>query len=322
MNIKELKIDDDFKNLLPPLPEESYKALESDIIVNGLYSSIVTWNGFIADGHNRYSICMKHGITDVPTKPLILPTKADVMQWIVDNQFAKRNLLFSEKIRLLSKVHEQYEKQAKERQLSAQNNNAGKAVLVNLPKQEEPLHVSEKMADKVGVSEKTYRDAKFVVEEGTEEQIERMDRGGKGNGVSAIAREIRAEKLSEEPTKMCPTCKRVLPISMFHLRSRSKDGHDCYCRDCERARMKKKYADHVDKTGKILNAIESVKNDSVALPAETYEDTLAVMKSITDTFVSAFNYNFNKIVFDSDDKIQAVRTLIHSIEPRLGVTAE
>lgn len=45
---------------------------------------------------------------------------------------------------------------------------------------------SEVVARKIGVSRPTYESMKQIVSEGTKEQIERMDKGGKGNGVSAI----------------------------------------------------------------------------------------------------------------------------------------
>ena len=53
---------------------------------------------------------------------------------------------------------------------------------------------AEVVAKKIGVSKNTYKGMKKIVSEGTPEQIERMDKGGKGNGVSAIVAEIKCEK--------------------------------------------------------------------------------------------------------------------------------
>lgn len=63
--MENLKVDNEFKNLLPPLTEDEYSQLESDIKKHGVLSPIIAWNGFIIDGHNRYEICRKNGI-DLP----------------------------------------------------------------------------------------------------------------------------------------------------------------------------------------------------------------------------------------------------------------
>ena len=65
--MKELKIDQELKNLLPPLTDEEYKQLEKNIIDNGFDRNfpIMEWHGYLADGHNRYSICKKHNIEDI-----------------------------------------------------------------------------------------------------------------------------------------------------------------------------------------------------------------------------------------------------------------
>ena len=66
-HMRELKIDPELKDLLPPLTNEEYKQLEKNIKENGFDRNfpIMEWHGYIADGHNRYSICKKHNIEPV-----------------------------------------------------------------------------------------------------------------------------------------------------------------------------------------------------------------------------------------------------------------
>ena len=318
MNINELKIDEDFKTLLPKLSDEAFEKLEEDILAHGLLSPIVTWNGYIIDGHNRYEISMKHGITDVAVKSIVLSSKADAMNWIVESQFAKRNLPLSERIRLLAKVHAEYERQAKERQAENMRNNQKQNIQKSANLHDsEPIRTATEVAKRLGVSEHTYRDAKLVVDEGTPEQIQRMDKGGKGNAVSAIAREIREEKVLGEPVKTCCTCKRILPIRKFSRNKTRRDMHATECKECHSARLNRLKALEADKTGSILRAIESVK-DMTNIPVATYEDTLEIMKETTDSFVRQFNYNYKKIVFDTEEKKEEIAALIRSVEPRLG----
>jgi hypothetical protein len=48
--LKELEI------LIPPLTSEEFKQLERNILEEGIRDPLVTWNGILVDGHNRYRI--------------------------------------------------------------------------------------------------------------------------------------------------------------------------------------------------------------------------------------------------------------------------
>lgn len=232
-----LKIDDEFKNLLPPLTEDEYSQLESDIKKHGVLSPIIAWNGFIIDGHNRYEICQKNGIDLPEIKALDFANKSDVMDWIINHQTGRRNLTKSQLVKAYASVEEQLKREAKERQVVAgkEFGKGGSKVVANLPqaiKQERNAPTTEVVAKKMGVSRKTYEGMKTVVAEGSAEQIERMDKGGKGNGVSAIVAEIKEEKASKnvrEGYKICPVCKTEKPLSEF--------GANRYiCRQCDAER--------------------------------------------------------------------------------------
>ena len=63
-----LTIDPEFKNLIPPLTSEEYAGLEESILAEGCRDSLVAWHGILIDGHNRYEICEKYGITKLATR--------------------------------------------------------------------------------------------------------------------------------------------------------------------------------------------------------------------------------------------------------------
>lgn len=239
MKLADLKIDPDFRDLLPELDAETYTALEKDISANGMIDPIVIWNGFIADGHNRYSICKAHRVAEVEVKELRKTTKSEVMQWIVDHQFGKRNLKKSEQVRLLLKVEEQIQREAKERQAKAggdkKSDDYKKSVESNLTqaigeKKREP-QTDEIMAKKMGVSKNTWKDMKAIVTQGTPTQKERLDKGGSGNGASTIAREIKAGAKDDE--RVCIKCGKVKKIVFFT----SKKNPNC-CNECEAERKR------------------------------------------------------------------------------------
>lgn len=152
--MKELKIDPELRDLLPPLTNEEFKKLEKNIIDNGFDRNfpIMEWNGFIADGHNRYSICKKHNIEPV-VGTLAYETKDDVMEWMLDIQLGRRNLSPIQRIAVAEKYRPIYEKQARKNQGTRTD------LVVNLPqsKKNDMGRTSEKLASIADVSEKTYR---------------------------------------------------------------------------------------------------------------------------------------------------------------------
>jgi len=84
-------IDDEFRDLLPALDEETYKALEENLLQNGCRDAIVLWEGVLVDGHNRYEICTKH---DIPfnTVDKEFASRDDALIWIISTQVSRRNL--------------------------------------------------------------------------------------------------------------------------------------------------------------------------------------------------------------------------------------
>ena len=58
----ELKIDPEFKCLIPDLTPEEYAGLERSLKEEGCRDAIVTWEDIILDGHNRYRICQENDI--------------------------------------------------------------------------------------------------------------------------------------------------------------------------------------------------------------------------------------------------------------------
>jgi ParB-like chromosome segregation protein Spo0J len=57
-----IKIDKEFKKLIPPIGYEEFLGLEESIKKEGCRDPIIIWNNVILDGHNRYRICKAHEI--------------------------------------------------------------------------------------------------------------------------------------------------------------------------------------------------------------------------------------------------------------------
>ena len=88
---RKLKTDEDFRNLKRPLFPNDYKQLEASILEEGCLTPIITWNGYIVDGHNRYEICTRHGISFI-TEEMFFECKEEVIAWICADQLRKSQL--------------------------------------------------------------------------------------------------------------------------------------------------------------------------------------------------------------------------------------
>ena len=197
--MRELKIDPELKDLLPPLTNEEYKQLEKNIKENGFDRNfpIMEWHGYIADGHNRYSICKKHNIDPV-IGTLAYDTKEEVMRWMLDIQLGRRNLSPIQRIAVAEKYRPLYEKEAKERQSEYYGNQYDKksGLTEKLPqvqnsKERNPT-TDKKLADIADVSEKTYRMGAKILNSDDDDLKKRVQSGE--TSISAGYKELTQNK--------------------------------------------------------------------------------------------------------------------------------
>jgi len=108
-----IKINEDFKRLIPALTQEEYKQLEDNILKEGIREKIITWNGYIIDGHNRYEISQKWGL-DCQSESMHFKDEDEVKEWMILNQFGRRNLSNYQRSVLALELEEVFSKKAKE----------------------------------------------------------------------------------------------------------------------------------------------------------------------------------------------------------------
>ena len=107
MKLSQLKIDPEFQSKIPPLQFEEEQQLEQNIIAEGrLLNPIITWNGYILDGHTRYRILKKHGFIKFEVEEIQFANKYEALAWICKNQLGRRNLSPERKKFLLGKEYE------------------------------------------------------------------------------------------------------------------------------------------------------------------------------------------------------------------------
>lgn len=89
--VRQLKIDKVFKNLIRPLQRKEYLQLEAELLQDGCRDPIVVYDGFIVDGHNRYEICTKHQIP-FSVQEMAFECKEEAIAWICAKQLCRRNI--------------------------------------------------------------------------------------------------------------------------------------------------------------------------------------------------------------------------------------
>ena len=142
--------------LLPPLSEEQLGALEADLLKNGCYTSIIINEDLVViDGHNRKSLCDKHGL---PYQMLVFAFDdlLEAKQWALDTQKGRRNLDKWELGKIALKLKPEIEARAKANQSAAGGDKTDKgSLLMNSPKAVAPVNTRREMAQAVGIGEQT-----------------------------------------------------------------------------------------------------------------------------------------------------------------------
>ena len=136
-----IQINQKFKDALFALEPEHLAELETSLLKNGLEVPIMTWRGFIIDGHNRWSIIQKHDLEFRTTnRDDDFETEEDVLEWIDNNQIGRRNLNANQLTIIIDRAY-----QRRKKKVGAQegNKNAAKTNGVKIT----PLNSDEEVSE-------------------------------------------------------------------------------------------------------------------------------------------------------------------------------
>lgn len=270
-----MRIKREYKTLIPPLSPEEYQYLEENILKDGVREPLVVWGDILIDGHNRYEICQKHGIT-YKTVNKDFESDEEAERWIILNQFGRRNLTKFQRSELALKLKPMLAAQAKERQkIYCGNQYDKKSGLPQNSAEVQKGETREDIAKIAGVSRDTISKVSVIQEKGSPEQIQRARTGGKGNTVNAIYHEITTKS---KETKVCNKCGNEKPADEFYA------GKNV-CKQCrnKQKRMAKPITDFKgDVTATMDDKIKNADVDSIInslydtnTPVELTSDDLA-----------------------------------------------
>lgn len=104
--LSQLKIDPEFQGQINPPSSDEEQQLEQNILEERrLLNPIITWNGYIVDGHTRYRILKKHQFIQFEVIEKDFANRYEVLAWICKNQLGRRNLTPEQKKFLIGKQY-------------------------------------------------------------------------------------------------------------------------------------------------------------------------------------------------------------------------
>lgn len=165
-----LRIDPEFRALIPPLTAEERALLEEGILRDGILSPLVVWRGqwTVLDGHNRLDLARKHSL-DYKVTEVDCADREAAKEWIIRNQLGRRNLQLYQRAELALLLEPYLREKAKENLKTAKPGTFGGAPLTNSSKAVHSTGTRAALAAAAGVSEDTIVKAKVIQEKATEE---------------------------------------------------------------------------------------------------------------------------------------------------------
>lgn len=164
----QLKINETFSNLMPPLQDMEFELLTRSILEDGCREPLVAWNGILIDGHNRYRICQEHNIP-FSVKEMQFSSKGEAVTWCIRNQIGRRNLTAFQKCELALAFEDELKAEAKKRMKMGVKLSGEQAAMKG--------RTRSFLADLAGVSTANVDKVKKILQIADEETLRRVRKG-------------------------------------------------------------------------------------------------------------------------------------------------
>ncbi|MBR1645210.1 MAG: hypothetical protein IJ774_05780 [Selenomonadaceae bacterium] len=170
----DLIIDNEFRDLIPPLSDDEKKQLKENILRDGIQDPLKVWQGTLIDGHNRYEIAQAHGLT-FETAEMEFASRDDVIIWIIKNQFGRRNLSAYDRSILALKLKPVIAAKAKENSLANLKQNTDRQIFAHRDEESKQTETADErktnaqIAEQAGVSRETIRKVEKIEAQATPE---------------------------------------------------------------------------------------------------------------------------------------------------------
>ena len=190
-----IEIKKEFKDLIPPLTKEEFKQLENNCMSEGIREKILTWNGFIIDGHNRYEIATRWDL-DFETESKHFDNEEAVKEWMILNQLGRRNLALYQRTVLALELVKLFKDKAKENLSKGGSNFSPKEGFANSQKVTDTVNSIKEISTISKVGQNTLSRVK-VIQEKAPEEVKAKLRTGEVS-INAAYKEIKKEEKKAE----------------------------------------------------------------------------------------------------------------------------
>lgn len=198
--VHNILIDSEFQALIPPLSAEERAQLEANLLADGCRDPLVVWvqpapepgthkcyahdeskrdlvpeddvwhcrhcehnpaqqEYVLIDGHNRYEICTRNGI-EHGIEEMLFDSRSDVVEWIIKNQFGRRNLSDYQRGVLALRMKPIIAKRAEEKMLAGVETNPSQKSDEGV----KPIRTDEAVSELAHISRDTIRKIERIEE--------------------------------------------------------------------------------------------------------------------------------------------------------------
>lgn len=262
--MKELKINPRFEKFSPKKKQDEIDELRKSLKEKGyIGAAILTWHGYIVDGHNRYHMCKELGIEigDDNIEEIDLGDDAeeiDAMDWMLTHQLSSKNLSVGEKLAMTEEFQKEValenEKKKKEGNKLGADITNNKSVTLQLEcernNDRKNTWTDSQTAKKAGVGVGTVARYNRVMNSDDENLKEKVKSG-------EVTVNKAYEEVRKKETRICKVCGKEKKIIDFF-------GNDTTCKECTRKESEKNA--NAPKMQSKSTQIENIK--------EVYKDVL------------------------------------------------
>ena len=259
--MKELKINPRFEKFSPKKkPDEIEKLRESLKRKGYIGSSILTWHGFIVDGHNRYKMCKELGIEinlDENVEEINLGENAeeiDAMDWMLTHQLSSKNLSVGEKLAMTDEFkrevaleNEKKKKESDKKFYGNQHEVVSTPIGVESTKTRSETWTDSQIAQKAGVGTGSVARYNKIMKS----DDEKLKEQGKTGQVTVNKAYEEVRKREVRTCKICGMEKKI--IDFF--------GNDTICKDCSRKESEKNINAQKSSSSKPTSDMEDIYKD-------------------------------------------------------------
>jgi hypothetical protein len=293
--MQEIKINPRFEKFSPKKKEDEIEKLKESLKNKGYVGSpILTWHGFIVDGHNRYKMCQELGIKidlDKHVEEIDLGEFAeeiDAMDWMLTHQLSSKNLTPGEKLAMMDEFKEEVRVENEKKKLSTlkQNRLVDRSLQLEGTESQDSNRkkfTDNQVAKKAGVGVGTVARYNKVMKSDDEELKEQVKTG-------QVTVNKAYEEVKKRETRVCKICGQEKKIIDFF-------GNDTICKECSRKESEKNInSPKVQNSAKEMEKMKDVYED--VLTAKTAKDQinqdyeLSWLQDKCNDFISQVNDKF------------------------------